>query len=88
MNKNGDNIGDRIIKSVYAWNGWSRAERRRMAEVAEEVLRHCIDGTGNRFVAQWCERYLDKRGCLKGAAPRDMFGNDLSKVDSFGTPRG
>lgn len=52
------NLPDRIEQAVREWPNWSPAERRRMDEVVEEVLDHCRSGTGNRFVAEWCNRVL------------------------------
>lgn len=47
-----------IERMVRAWPQWSRAERRRMDEIVEEVIDHCANGTGNAFVRSWCERVL------------------------------
>lgn len=51
-------MNERIEAAVRAWPQWSRAERRRMNEVVDEVLQHCRDGQGNAFIRQWCERNL------------------------------
>lgn len=51
-------LADRIEKAVREWPGWSRAECRRMDDIVEEILSHCRNGNGNRFVREWCERYL------------------------------
>lgn len=49
---------DRIRAAVRAWPQWSPAERRRMAEVEEDVLIYLRTGRGNAFIAQWCARVL------------------------------
>ena len=52
------NLPERIEERVRAWPRWSRAERRRMDEVVEEILEHCRSGKGNAFVASWVARDL------------------------------
>ncbi len=49
---------ERVSRIVRQWPQWSPAERRRMDAVVDEVLDHVINGTGNRFIASWCERVL------------------------------
>lgn len=52
------NIVDKITAVVEAYPQWSRAERRNLAAVTEEILAHCRDGNGNQFIQWWCERNL------------------------------
>jgi hypothetical protein len=52
------NLPDKITERVRAWPHWSRAERRRLDEITDEILGHCANGTGNRFVREWCSRVL------------------------------
>lgn len=56
----GMNRADRIEKIVRDWDQWSRAERERIEDVVAEVLDHCRNGTGNRFIANWCNRFIPK----------------------------
>ncbi len=52
------NLESRIREVVYTWPQWSRAERCRMEDVFEEIMEHVRDGTGNRFVREFCNRVL------------------------------
>lgn len=47
-----------IEVTVRIWPDWSRAERRRMNAIVEEVLEHCRSGNGNQFIRQWCDQNL------------------------------
>jgi hypothetical protein len=62
------NIGQRIMISVFCWDGWPRAMRRgtHLDLFAEQAVQHCIDGQGGPYIASWCRDNLDQRGCLKG----------------------
>ncbi len=51
-------LPERIEMIVRAWPQWSRAERAKMGAVLAEILDHCANGTGNRFIAAWCDRNL------------------------------
>lgn len=51
-------MNERIEAIVRAWPQWSRRERARMDKLVEEVLDHCRNGTGNAFIAAWCDRFL------------------------------
>jgi hypothetical protein len=51
-------IQERVEKVVREWPEWSRAERRRMDDVVEEVLTFCRSGEGNAFIREWCRRNL------------------------------
>lgn len=52
------NINDRIAAVVRAWPEWSRAERRGLDTITEEILDHCRNGCGNAFIREWCDRNL------------------------------
>lgn len=54
-------LSERIADIVRAWPQWSRAERARMDEVIEEVLDHCRNGTGNRFIREFVNRVVVPR---------------------------
>lgn len=51
-------MNEKVAAIVRAWPQWSRAERERMDDVIEEVLEHCRNGTGNKFIASLCDRNL------------------------------
>ncbi len=53
-----ETIADRIEQRVREWGQWSRAERRNMGAIIEEVVTHCRQGTGNTFIREWCTRNL------------------------------
>jgi hypothetical protein len=55
------NLPERIEKVVRDWPQWSRAERAKMPQLVEEILDHVRNGTGNRFVREWCNRVLVPR---------------------------
>ena len=57
------NLPERIERVVRAWPHWSPAERRRMDQIVAEVLDHCRSGSGNAFVASWCERNVRLKPC-------------------------
>jgi hypothetical protein len=51
-------IQERAEQVIRDWPQWSPAERRRMDEIVTEVLDHCRNGGGNRFIRDWCNRVL------------------------------
>lgn len=51
-------MDERIEQVVRQWPEWSIAERRRMDDIVAEVLDHCRNGNGNRFIREWCNRIL------------------------------
>ena len=53
-----ETLPERIERIGRAWSGWSRAERRVMGAIVQEVISHCADGTGNKFIREWCNRHL------------------------------
>ena len=53
------NLPERIADIIRAWPQWSRRERSRMeSDLIPEILDHCRNGTGNAFIASWCDRIL------------------------------
>jgi hypothetical protein len=54
----GQMIRDRIEQTVRNYPDWSKAELHKLEEITEEILSHCINGTGNRFIKEWCENNL------------------------------
>lgn len=53
-----ETITETVERLVRAWPQWSRAERRRMDDVVEDVLDHCRNGTGNKFVREFVNRII------------------------------
>jgi hypothetical protein len=51
-------LTDRIEAIIRAWPQWSPAEQRQMDAIVAEILAHVRQGTGNRFVQEWCTRNL------------------------------
>lgn len=52
-------LPERIADIVRTWPDWSRRERSRMEEdLIPEILEHCANGTGNAFIAKWCDYVL------------------------------
>ena len=51
-------LPQRIEKVIRDWPQWSRAERRRMDELVEEILTYCRSGKGNAFVQSWFDTVL------------------------------
>jgi hypothetical protein len=49
---------EKVIRVVQQWPQWSRAERAKLEQITEEILDHCRNGNGNRFVREWCNRVL------------------------------
>jgi hypothetical protein len=47
-----------IARVVREWPQWSPAERRKMDAVIGDVIDHCANGTGNRFIREWVNRVL------------------------------
>lgn len=47
-------IIERIAKTVADWPHWSKAERKRIPAIIEEVVEHCKTGNGNTFITEWC----------------------------------
>lgn len=47
-------MAEMIEKVVRQWPQWSRAERKRIDEIVEEILDHCRNGNGNQFIRDWC----------------------------------
>lgn len=52
-------IAEQVRKVVYAWPQWSPAEQKKLEDIYEEILAHVINGTGNKFVQEWCKKFLD-----------------------------
>lgn len=52
------NLPEKIEAVVRAWPQWSRAERRNLQPIIDEIISHCADGTGNPFIQRWCELNL------------------------------
>jgi hypothetical protein len=51
-------IVERIEQAVKQYPNWSNAELRKLDAITEEIIEHCINGTGNRFIREWCKRNL------------------------------
>lgn len=66
-------IEERISRIVSEWPSWSKAERKRMPQIIEEVIEHCKNGNGNgngnEFISQWCETNLPKMFSRKDEKP-------------------
>lgn len=43
------------VHAIIAGSEWSRAERRMLPQIEDEVITYLADGEGNRFIAQYCE---------------------------------
>lgn len=52
------NLPDKVERIVREWPQWSRAERSRMEDVVEDVLRHMRDGCGCTFTREFCNRVV------------------------------
>ena len=52
----------RITNIIVAWPQWSRAERRHLDAVINEILHYCRTGEGNTFIREWCTRNLSQLG--------------------------
>jgi hypothetical protein len=48
----------KVIRVIQEWPDWSRHERAKLEEITEEILDHCRNGTGNRFIQKWCANVL------------------------------
>jgi hypothetical protein len=53
-----ETLPEQIERVVREWGGWSRAERAKLDAIVVEVLDHCANGTGNKFIREWCNRVL------------------------------
>ena len=45
----------RIVRAIREYSQWSRHERAHLDAIIDEILDHCRNGTGNKFIQKWCE---------------------------------
>ena len=71
-------LPERVQRAVYSWPHWSRAERRCLDGIVQEVIAELSDGTGNPFVKRLCKQYLVN--AVAHAARAESSPMRLSKV--------
>lgn len=49
------------VHRIITTSEWSRAERRILPLIEDEVLRYLADGEGNQFIAEYCRRVVMPR---------------------------
>ena len=69
------NLPEQIAQIVRDWPEWSRAERRRLDEIIDEVLHYASDGLGNAFIKRFWWTYVEPRVGYhdSGEGPFDTF---------------
>jgi hypothetical protein len=51
-------LPDRVHSILINYPGWSRAERRILPSIEDDVIRYLADGEGNVFIAEFCTRVV------------------------------
>jgi hypothetical protein len=51
-------LPDRVHSILINYPGWSRAERRILPSIEDDVIRYLAAGEGNVFIAEFCTRVV------------------------------
>lgn len=51
-------LPDHVATIVDTYPHWSRAERRILPSITDQVIDYLSDGEGNTFIRNFCERYV------------------------------